>query len=103
MAEAGTGYVQLGDSLSRTDGPLKVTGQALYAADHFVKGMLFGVVVNSTVARGRIARLLLDRARAVSGVRDILTHENRPRTRSMDIFYKDMTAPGGSPFKPLYS
>ena len=103
MAEAGTGYVQLGDSLSRTDGPLKVTGQALYAADHFVQGMLFGVVVNSTVARGRIARLLLDRARAVPGVRDILTHENRPRTRSMDIFYKDMTAPGGSPFKPLYS
>lgn len=103
MAEAGTGYVRIGDSISRTDGRAKVTGQALYAADHFVQGMLFGVVVNSTITRGRIVRFALERAMAVAGVRDILTHENRPKTRSMDIFYKDMTAPGGSPFKPLHS
>lgn len=102
-AEPGTGYVRIGDSVSRTDGRAKVTGQALYAADHFVQGMLFGVVVNSTITRGRITRFTLERALAVAGVRDILTHENRPKTRSMDIFYKDMTAPGGSPFKPLHS
>lgn len=103
MAEPGTGYVQIGDSISRTDGRAKVTGQALYAADHFVAGMLFAVVVNSTVARGRIVRFDLEQARATPRVRDIITHENRPHKRSMDIFYKDMTAPGGSPFKPLHS
>ncbi|MBB6558824.1 xanthine dehydrogenase YagR molybdenum-binding subunit [Acidovorax soli] len=102
MAEPGTGYVQIGDAVARTDGRTKVTGQALYAGDHFVAGMLFAVVVSSTIARGRIVRFDLDRARATPRVRDILTHENRPRKRSMDIFYKDMTAPGGSPFKPLH-
>lgn len=103
MAEVGTGFVQLGDSISRIDGRAKVTGQARYSADHFVQGMLFAVVVNSSIARGRITRFNLDQARATPGVRDVLTHENRPKTRSMDIFYKDMTAPGGSPFKPFYS
>jgi hypothetical protein len=44
----------------------------------------------------------LAQALAVPGVLDILTHDNRPKTRSLGIFYKDMTSPGGSPFKPLH-
>ncbi|RYY69200.1 MAG: xanthine dehydrogenase family protein molybdopterin-binding subunit, partial [Comamonadaceae bacterium] len=51
--------------------------------------------------RGRIAALRLDAARAVPGVLDILWHANRPRIRKLDLFYKDMTAPAGSPFKPF--
>jgi xanthine dehydrogenase YagR molybdenum-binding subunit len=39
----------------------------------------------------------------VPGVIDVLTHENRPKMRSNDLAYKDMTAPGGSPFRPLFS
>ncbi|TQV17543.1 molybdopterin cofactor-binding domain-containing protein, partial [Xanthomonas perforans] len=35
-------------------------------------------------------------------VLEIVTHENRPHMRGMDLFYKDMTAPAGSPFRPLY-
>ncbi len=100
-ADAGTGPVKLGMPVSRVDGRLKVTGQARYAAEHHDEGMAFGVVVNSSIAKGRILRMHLDRARAVPGVLDIITHENRPKVRSMDLFYKDMTAPGGSPFKPL--
>ncbi len=103
MAEPGTGYVAKGDSISRTDGRAKVTGQALYAGDHLASGMLFAVVVNSTIARGRITGLALEQARAVPGVCDILHHENKPMTRSLGIFYKDMTAPAGSPFKPFHS
>jgi len=103
MAEPGTGLVAKGDSISRIDGPAKVTGQARYAAEHSAPDMAYGVVVNSTIAKGRITHLHLDEARAVPGVLDILSHLHRPKTRKLDLFYKDMTAPGGSPFKPFYS
>lgn len=103
VAELGTGLVAKGDSISRIDGPAKVTGQARYAAEHSAPDMAYGVVVNSTIAKGRITALHLDEARAVPGVLDILSHLHRPKTRKLDLFYKDMTAPGGSPFKPFYS
>lgn len=103
VAELGTGLVAKGDSISRIDGPAKVTGQARYAAEHSAPDMAYGVVVNSTIAKGRIMALHLDKARAVPGVLDILSHLHRPKTRKLDLFYKDMTAPGGSPFKPFYS
>lgn len=103
MAEAGTGTVAHGDSVRRIDGRAKVTGHARYAAEHQPPGLVYGVVVNSTVARGRITQLGLDAARAVPGVLDILSHLHRPKVRKLDAFYKDMTAPPGSPFKPFKS
>ncbi|MEF7612371.1 xanthine dehydrogenase family protein molybdopterin-binding subunit [Aquincola sp. MAHUQ-54] len=95
--------VALGMELPRLDGHAKVTGAARYAAEHPQAGLLYGVVVNTAAARGRIERISTRRALAVPGVVDVLTHENRPRMRSLDLFYKDMTAPvTGSPFKPLH-
>jgi xanthine dehydrogenase YagR molybdenum-binding subunit len=102
VAEPGTGQVRIGMPVSRIDGRAKVTGQARYAAEYPADDLAYGVVVNATIAKGRIVGFRLDEARAVAGVVDILTHENRPRTRSLGIFYKDMTAPGGSPFKPFH-
>ena len=61
------------------------------------------MVVNSTIAKRRPAARHLDEARAVPGVLDILSHLHRPKMRKLDLFYKDMTAPGGSPFKPFHS
>ena len=103
MAEPGTGTVAHGDSVRRTDGRAKVTGHARYAAEHQPPDLVYGVVVNSTVARGRITALDLHAARAVPGVLDILSHLHRPKVRKLDAFYKDMTAPPGSPFKPFKS
>jgi xanthine dehydrogenase YagR molybdenum-binding subunit len=102
-APAGTGYVSKGDNLPRVDGHAKVTGTARYAAEYLTHDMTYGVVVNATVAKGRIKALHLDAAKAVPGVVDILTHLNRPKIRKLDLFYKDMTAPAGSPFKPFSS
>ena len=102
MAEAGTGTVVHGDSVRRIDGRAKVTGHARYAAEHQPPDLVHGVVVNSTVARGHITALHLHAARAVPGVLDILSHLHRPKVRKLDMFYKDMTAPPGSPFKPFH-
>jgi xanthine dehydrogenase YagR molybdenum-binding subunit len=65
-------------------------------------GLAHAVVVTSTTAKGRIARIDTSEALSVEGVIDILTHKNRPRMASADIAYKDDTAPEGSPFRPLY-
>ena len=102
VAARGTGQVAIGAPVMRIDGPLKVTGQARYAAEHPTPSLAHGVVVNSTIAKGRIERIAVEAALAAPGVIDVLTHLHRPKMRSMALFYKDMTAPGGSPFRPLY-
>ena len=102
-APAGTGRVKSGMPVSRVDGRAKVTGSAQYAAEHGAPDLLYGVVVSGTAAKGRIKRIDTAQAKAVPGVIDVLTHENRPKMRSNDLAYKDMTAPGGSPFRPLFS
>jgi xanthine dehydrogenase YagR molybdenum-binding subunit len=102
VAEPGTGDVRIGEPVSRIDGRPKVTGEARYAAEHPAEGLVHGMVVNSTIAKGRIVRIDASRALAVDGVLDVLTHERRPHARSLGIFYKDMTSPGGTPFKPLH-
>ncbi len=101
-AEIGTGMVQPGMAVSRVDGRAKVTGAAQYAAEHPATDLLYGVVVNSTITKGRILGFELDAALRVPGVVDIITHANRPRMRPFKLSYKDMTAPGGFPFRPLY-
>ncbi|NOV22189.1 xanthine dehydrogenase family protein molybdopterin-binding subunit [Cupriavidus necator] len=101
-ARPGTGPVAIGAPVSRIDGVAKVTGTARYAAEHAAFDLAHGVVVNSTIARGRIVSIDCSAALAVPGVIDVLTHERHPRVRSLDLFYKDMAAPAGSPFKPLH-
>ena len=102
-APAGTGRVKSGMAVSRVDGRAKVTGQAQYAAEVFAPDLCYGVVVSSTVAKGRITRIDTVDALTAHGVISVMTHENRPKMRSFDIAWKDMTAPAGSPFRPLFS
>ena len=102
-APDGTGRVHSGMAVSRIDGRAKVTGAAHYAAEIPAPDLAYGVVVSGTVARGRIKAIDTEAARGVPGVIDVITHENRPKMRGNDLAYKDMTAPGGSPFRPLFS
>jgi len=106
MADAGTGYVKTGTPVSRVDGRDKVTGAARYSAefvaDESAEKLLHGVVINSNITRGRIVSFDTSEALAQPGVVEVITYQNRPKMRSFDLFYKDMTAPGGAPFRPLY-
>jgi len=92
-----------GQPLNRVDGPLKVTGQAHYAAEFDVPGLLYGSVVNSSIARGRIVSIDASAAEAVPGVALVLTHQNRPPVASYDDPYEDDDAADGSPFRPLFN
>jgi xanthine dehydrogenase YagR molybdenum-binding subunit len=103
VAPEGTGRVHSGMAVSRVDGRAKVTGSAQYAAEHGASDLCYGVAVNSTVAKGRIKQIDTMAALSAHGVIAVITHLNRPKMRSTDLAYKDMTAPGGSPFRPLFS
>ena len=51
---------QVGRSVRRKEGRAKVTGEALYVDDVTQAGMLHGVTVRSSIARGRIAAIRFD-------------------------------------------
>jgi xanthine dehydrogenase YagR molybdenum-binding subunit len=93
----------IGTAVPRVDGKAKVTGAAKYAGEFNVPGLAHGVVVTSTVAKGKITAIDTSAALAVEGVLSVLTHENRPPMADEDSGYKDDVAPEGSPFRPLYN
>lgn len=96
------GNTHVGQPVNRVDGVTKVTGQAKYAADYQVPDLLYGFVVVSAIARGKMTRLHTAEARAIPGVTEIITHENRPKTSWWSLKWKDLDAPPGSPFRPLH-
>jgi xanthine dehydrogenase YagR molybdenum-binding subunit len=67
-----------GQPLTRRDGILKVTGGARFAADNHPEGMLYAVHAVSTIARGRVAHLDVEAAKAHPGVVEVITPANRP-------------------------
>ncbi|WP_437968675.1 xanthine dehydrogenase family protein molybdopterin-binding subunit [Sorangium sp. So ce260] len=58
----------------RVDAREKVRGATQYAADHVVPGLAHAMLAVATIGRGRIVSIDTDAARAVPGVRMILTH-----------------------------
>ncbi|WET02394.1 xanthine dehydrogenase family protein molybdopterin-binding subunit [Flavobacterium sp. YJ01] len=91
----------IGKPISRLEGRLKVTGTAKYAGEYEAPELLYGYVVNSTIAKGKIKIIDTTDAKALEGVIEIFTHENRPSTAWFDFQYADMDAPPGTVFKPL--
>ncbi len=86
----------VGRPISRVDGPVKVRGQAPYAAEFALDGMLYAALVFSTIARGRIATLDTGAAEAAPGVALVMTHRNAPRMAAMPLFMSSAKACGGN-------
>jgi carbon-monoxide dehydrogenase large subunit len=63
----------IGKPTPRVEGREKVTGAAKYTADVRLPGMLWGKVVRSPIAHGRITRIDISRALRVPGVKAIIT------------------------------
>jgi xanthine dehydrogenase YagR molybdenum-binding subunit len=92
----------IGDAVARTDGRLKVTGAARYAGEFHAPGLVYGFIVSSTIATGRIVEIDGSAALELPGVLTVLTHRNRPKLPLDDKSFKDAIAPGGMPFRPLW-
>lgn len=69
----------IGQPLDRVDGRLKVTGQAIYAAEHPVPGLVHAVMIMSTIPRGRVVSMNTRAAEALPGVLAVMTPQNAPR------------------------
>ncbi|MBB5779307.1 xanthine dehydrogenase family protein molybdopterin-binding subunit [Nonomuraea jabiensis] len=86
----------VGAPLSRVDGRLKVTGKALYAAEHDVDGVVHAVIVDSAIGRGRITGIDTRAALAHPGVLRVISHLNAPK-----LPYRDNTASNNPPGRRL--
>jgi len=95
--------MQIGSSVDRVDGPLKVTGAAKYVGEFSAPELAYGCIVNSTIAKGKIRRIDDRAARALEGVLLVLTHENRPSLPWNPLKYRDDDARFGVPFRVLYN
>lgn len=71
-------YSFVGRSAPRVDAPLKVTGQARYTADMKLPGMLIGRLLRSPVPHARIVNIDVSKARALPGVKAVITGKDTP-------------------------
>src|SRR5262245_34394245 len=78
----------IGVPLDRVDGPLKVQGAARYSAEYPLAGLAHAVLLQSTIARGRIAALDTTAAEAAPGVLAVLTHLNTDGLPAQDSFLR---------------
>ncbi len=67
------------DGMKRVDGRLKVTGAARYSAEFNVKGIVYGVLVGSTIAKGTVKSVDTKAAESSPGVLAVITHFNCPK------------------------
>ncbi|MBR0694241.1 aldehyde oxidoreductase molybdenum-binding subunit PaoC [Bradyrhizobium lablabi] len=71
----------IGHPTSRIEGPLKTTGTASYAYERHdvAPNQAYGYVIGSSIAKGRIAAIDLEAAKAAPGVLAIVTADNAGR------------------------
>ncbi len=66
----------VGNPTPRVEGELKVSGKAVYAADVTLPGMLWGKLVRSPIASGKIKRIDASKALALRGVHAVVSGED---------------------------
>ena len=86
----------IGQSVVRGEGPDKVTGKSIYAADVSLPGMLWGKALRSPFPHARIVSIDTEQARAVPGVHAVITGADLPdslvgrRLRDMPVLAKEV-------------
>ncbi len=85
----------IGAPVSRIDGPLKVSGQATFAAEFPFEGMSYAALKYSSIARGRIVEIDVSAAEAAAGVALVMTYRNAPRLKPLPAFMTQPKAVGG--------
>ncbi|HEY0685602.1 MAG TPA: xanthine dehydrogenase family protein molybdopterin-binding subunit [Steroidobacter sp.] len=76
----------VGQPIARVDGPLKVRGQARFAAEVDLPGLAYAALAYSSIAKGRIVSIDTSAARQAAGVMFVMTHENAPKLNPPPIF-----------------
>jgi len=86
----------VGKRILRKDGPDKVTGRAVYTVDKELRGMLTGAILRSPYAHARILHMDVSRARALRGVKAVITSRD-----TLGIKHGFVETPGYPPDQDL--
>ena len=78
----------IGRPMVRRDGREKVTGAATYSAEWKIDNLHHGVVVQSTIAKGKIKSMDLAAAKNSPGVVGVMTHQNAPDVGKLAVMQK---------------
>ena len=89
----------LGGRFSRLDGKLKITGGATYALEHPVEGLAYAVLVQSTIAAGRVVKVDTTKAEAAPGTLLVVTPETDLELKVASDWYGNR--PDDQPYHPL--
>ncbi len=76
-----TSFSAIGQPVPQDEGPDKVSGKALYAADLMLAGMLWGKVLRSPYSHANILSIDTAKASQVPGVHAVLTGQDLPDRR----------------------
>ncbi len=76
MEQVHPGNGVIGGDPRRVDGVAKITGRAMYGADHALPGQVYAALTVSPIAHGSIRCMDDSAARRMPGVVYVLTHEN---------------------------
>ncbi len=93
LIEQPTGLI--GKAVSRVDGPLKVRGEAKFAAEFPLEGMVYAALVYSTIPKGRVVSFDTAEAEKAPGVVFVMTHRNAPEIKPMPFFGENGKAAAG--------
>jgi selenium-dependent xanthine dehydrogenase len=79
----------VGHPLPRPDARAKATGEAVFAADLYLEGMLHGKVLRSRYPHARVLRVDASKAKALPGVVAVLTAADVPGARNHGLLRND--------------
>jgi len=80
---------EIATGIKRVDGRLKVTGSIRYAAEHPLPGLVYGVLVSSTIAKGVITAIDTRAAERAPGFVAVVSHLNAPPIPGYNIKGRD--------------
>lgn len=80
---------RVGENMPRVDAPAKVLGDAEYADDMRIPGMLYGSAVRSAYPRARVLSIDVSKARALPGVAAVVTAAGLPGKQKVGHLKKD--------------
>lgn len=90
---------KIGLALDRVEGPAKVSGRARYSYEYLGAGEVgYGLIVGSTIAKGKITSVHVEAAEAAPGVMLVITHLNAPK--QPPFVPNDVSMPETQPGRP---
>ena len=89
LPETKHGYNVVGEALPRADAVAKVTGAAIYTDDISFPNMLFGATLRAMIPHALIKKIDTGQAKALPGVRAVLTHADVPGAKNHGLVIED--------------